>query len=282
MEKRMIAVPSRTKEILEQYGLRAKKGFGQNFLVDPVIVTRCAEMAHPEGAVIEIGPGIGSLTEALAQHAQHVTSYEIDEGLIPVLQDTLSDYDNVEIILQDFLKCDIQSKVKQLKQEFGQVTVCANLPYYITTPVLFRIFSLGNDIPYITVMVQKEVGDRFAAKPNDPDYSALSVQGQYLYNIRKLFTVPGRSFNPSPKVDSVIIQFERKEDVDLSIDLDDFFEMIRAVFKQRRKTIYNNMKEYLKDGQKAKEALQKAGIDEGCRAQELSVEQIRNLYEVLQ
>lgn len=282
MEKRMIAVPSRTKEILEQYGLRAKKGFGQNFLVDPVIVTRCAEMAHPEGAVIEIGPGIGSLTEALAQHAQHVTSYEIDEGLIPVLQDTLSDYDNVEIILQDFLECDIQSKVKQLKQEFGQVTVCANLPYYITTPVLFRIFSLGNDIPYITVMVQKEVGDRFAAKPNDPDYSALSVQGQYLYNIRKLFTVPGRSFNPSPKVDSVIIQFERKEDVDLSIDLDDFFEMIRAVFKQRRKTIYNNMKEYLKDGQKAKESLQKAGIDEGCRAQELSVEQIRNLYEVLQ
>lgn len=282
MEKRMIAVPSRTKEILEQYGLRAKKGFGQNFLVDPVIVTRCAEMAHPEGAVIEIGPGIGSLTEALAQHAQHVISYEIDEGLIPVLQDTLSDYDNVEIILQDFLECDIQSKVKQLKQEFGQVTVCANLPYYITTPVLFRIFSLGNDIPYITVMVQKEVGDRFAAKPNDPDYSALSVQGQYLYNIRKLFTVPGRSFNPSPKVDSVIIQFERKEDVDLSIDLDDFFEMIRAVFKQRRKTIYNNMKEYLKDGQKAKESLQKAGIDEGCRAQELSVEQIRNLYEVLQ
>ncbi|MGM9940518.1 MAG: 16S rRNA (adenine(1518)-N(6)/adenine(1519)-N(6))-dimethyltransferase RsmA [Bulleidia sp.] len=282
MEKRMIAVPSRTKEILDRYGLRAKKGFGQNFLVDPIIVTRCAEMAHPEGAVIEIGPGIGSLTEALAQHAKHVTSYEIDEGLIPVLQDTLSDYDNVEIILQDFLECDIQGKVKQLKQEYGQVTVCANLPYYITTPVLFRIFSLGNDIPYITVMVQKEVGDRFAAKPNDPEYGALSVQGQYLYNIRKLFTVPGRSFNPSPKVDSVIIQFERKEDVDLSIDLDDFFDMIRAVFKQRRKTIYNNLREYLKDGQKARDVLQKAGIEEGARGQELSVEQIRNLYEVLQ
>lgn len=281
METRMIAVPSRTKEILDRYGLRAKKGFGQNFLVDPVIVTRCAEMSHPEGAVIEIGPGIGSLTEALAQNAKHVTSYEIDENLIPVLQDTLSQYDNVEIILQDFLECDAAKKVKQLKEEYGQVTVCANLPYYITTPVLFRIFSLGNDIPYITVMVQKEVGDRFAAKPNDPEYGALSVQGQYLYNIRKLFTVPGRSFNPSPRVDSVIIQFERKQDADLSIDLDDFFALIHALFKQRRKTIYNNLREYVRDGDKARMLLEKAGIKEGCRAQELDVQQIRNLYEVV-
>ena len=246
-----------------------------------MIVTRCAEMSHPEGAVIEIGPGIGSLTEALAQNAKHVTSYEIDENLIPVLQDTLSQYDNVEIILQDFLECDVAQKVKQLKEEYRQVTVCANLPYYITTPVLFKIFSLGNDIPYITVMVQKEVGDRFAAKPNDPEYGALSVQGQYLYNIRKLFTVPGRSFNPSPRVDSVIIQFERKQDADLSIDLDDFFALIHALFKQRRKTIYNNLREYVRDGDKARMLLEKAGIKEGCRAQELDVQQIRNLYEVV-
>ena len=136
METRMIAVPSRTKEILDRYGLRAKKGFGQNFLVDPVIVTRCAEMSHPDGAVIEIGPGIGSLTEALAKNAQHVIAYEIDAGLIPVLQDTLAPYDNVEIILQDFLECDVADQVKRLKEEYGQVTVCANLPYYITTPVL--------------------------------------------------------------------------------------------------------------------------------------------------
>ena len=117
MADKMISVPSRTKEILDKYGLRAKKGFGQNFLVDPVIVTRCAEEAHPEGAVIEIGPGIGSLTEALAQHAQHVTSYEIDESLIPVLEDTLQKYDNVEIILEDFLETDIRSKVKELKEK---------------------------------------------------------------------------------------------------------------------------------------------------------------------
>lgn len=279
MADKMISVPSRTKEILDKYGLRAKKGFGQNFLVDPVIVTRCAEEAHPEGAVIEIGPGIGSLTEALAQHAQHVTSYEIDESLIPVLEDTLQKYDNVEIILEDFLETDIRSKVKELKEKYGQVTVCANLPYYITTPVLFKIFAMGNDIPYITVMVQKEVGDRFAAQPNDPDYSALSVQGQYLYKVRKLFTVPGRSFNPSPKVDSVIIQFERREDVDLSIDIDAFSEMVRALFKQRRKTVYNNLKEYVKDSERAKKILADADIKEGCRAQELTVEQIKRIYE---
>lgn len=280
-ERKMISVPSRTKEILEKYNLRAKKGFGQNFLVDPVIVTRCAQESHPEGAVIEIGPGIGSLTEALAQHAKHVTSYEIDESLIPVLEDTLSPYDNVEIILQDFLQTDIKEKVAQLKEEYGQVTVCANLPYYITTPVLFKIFTLGNDIPYITVMVQKEVGDRFAAHPNDPDYGALSVQGQYLYEIKKLFTVPGRSFNPSPRVDSVIIQFRRREDVDLSIDLDHFSELIRACFKQRRKTIYNNLKEYIKDPEKTKQILATAGIAEGCRAQELTVDAIKRIYEVM-
>ena len=279
MADKMIAVPSRTKEILDRYGLRAKKGFGQNFLVDPVIVTRCAEEAHPEGAVIEIGPGIGSLTEALAQHARHVTSYEIDEGLIRVLQDTLADYDNVEIILQDFLETDVAGKVKELKEKYGQVTVCANLPYYITTPVLFKIFALGNDIPYITVMVQKEVGDRFCAKPNDPEYSALSVQGQYLYKVRKLFTVPGRSFNPSPKVDSVIIQFERREDADLTVDLNAFSDLIRGVFRQRRKTVYNNLREYLKDGEKARAVLAEAEIPEGVRAQELTVEEIKRIYE---
>ena len=276
-----IAVPSRTKEILEKYNLHAKKGFGQNFLVDPVITERCAEAAHCEGAVIEIGPGIGSLTEELALHSKHVTAYEIDPDMAEVLKDTLSPYDNVEIILQDFLETDIEKKVKELKGQYGQVTVCSNLPYYITTPVLFKIFSLGNDIPYITVMVQKEVGDRFAAKPKDPEYGALSVEGQYLYDVKKLFTVPGRSFNPSPKVDSVIIQFTRKKDEDPDVDLNAFFELVRACFKQRRKTIYNNLKEYLKDTDQTVQVLEKAGISQGRRAQELSVEDFQKIYEAL-
>ena len=146
---RFISTPSRTKEILAKYDLRAKKGFGQNFLVDPKIVERCAEEAHCEGAVIEIGPGIGSLTEQLALHSKHVTAYEVDEDLIPVLAE---------------------------KETYGTVSVCANLPYYITSPVLFRLFEEAPDIPYITVMVQKEVGERFAAKVNDKEYSALSPQ----------------------------------------------------------------------------------------------------------
>jgi len=278
---KFISTPSYTKEILEKYGLRAKKGFGQNFLVDPVIVERCAQLGNVQDAVIEIGPGIGSLTEQLARYSKHVTAYEVDEDLIPVLGDTLSAYDNVEIILQDFLEIDLEAKVKELQKEYGSVSVCANLPYYITTPVLFKIFNQGKDIPYITVMVQKEVGDRFAAKPNDSQYGALSVEAQYLYDVKKLFNVPGRSFNPSPDVDSAIIQFKRKDDVDLSIDLEDFFNMVRALFKQRRKTIYNNLKDYVGDGEKAKDILARANVDVKQRAQELDVNQIKKIYEVL-
>ncbi len=276
---KFISTPSRTKEILEKYGIHAKKGFGQNFLVDPIIVERCAKEAHCEGAVIEIGPGIGSLTEQLAIYSQHVVAYEIDESLPPILKDTLSAYDNVEIILQDFLKADVKEKVNELKEQYGQVTVCANLPYYITSPVLFKIFDIGNAIPYITVMMQKEVGDRFIAKPNNSEYGALSVEGQYLYDVKKLFTVPGRSFNPSPKVDSVIIQFSRKSDVDLTINLNDFFEFVRACFKQRRKTLYNNLKEYLKDAEKTKQAMETTNIPLGVRAQELDVDTLKRLYE---
>lgn len=279
---KLISTPSRTKEILEEYGLRAKKGFGQNFLVDPIIVERCALASHCEGAVIEIGPGIGSLTEQLALHSRHVTAYEVDPDLLPVLTETLQAYSNVEIILQDFLGIDLSKKVQELKAQFGSVTVCANLPYYVTTPILFKIFEQGTEIPYITVMVQKEVGERFAAKPKDPQYGALSVEGQYLYEVKKLFNVPGRSFNPSPDVDSVIIQFRRREDVDLSIDLNVYFELVRACFKQRRKTIYNNLREFLGDSDKTKEVLQKADVLMGKRAQELSAEDLKKIYEVLQ
>ena len=279
MTKRWISVPSRTKEILETYDLRAKKGFGQNFLVDPVIVQRCADEAHCEGLVIEIGPGIGSLTEQLAERAQKVIAYEVDEDLIPVLQDTLKDYDNVEIILQDFLEADLKTLVPEWQKQYGIVTVCANLPYYITTPVLFKIFEEAPQIPYITVMVQKEVGERFAAEPGTPQYSALSVEGQYLYRVRRLFTVPGRSFNPSPNVDSVIIQFAARGVTHEDIDTEKFFALVRACFKQRRKTVYNNLREYTGSGEKAEEILNRAGIPASLRAQQLTVEQMIRIYE---
>lgn len=275
---RFISTPSRTKEILAKYDLRAKKGFGQNFLVDPKIVERCAEEAHCEGAVIEIGPGIGSLTEQLALHSRHVTAYEVDEDLIPVLADTLSPYDNVEVILEDFLVSDLRKKVDELKEKYGTVSVCANLPYYITSPVLFRLFEEAPDIPYITVMVQKEVGDRFAANVNDKEYSALSVEAQYLYQVKKLFNVPARSFNPSPNVDSSIIQFVRKDIQEPVEDIRDFFSFVKVCFKQRRKTIYNNLKEIM-DGEKAMDILAATGIEATRRAQELTTEQLKVLYE---
>lgn len=275
---KMISTPSYTKEILNRYDLRAKKGFGQNFLVDPVIVDKCAAMSHCEGAVIEIGPGIGSLTEGLAKYSKKVVSYEVDESLIPVLQDTLKDYPNVEIILQDFLKCDLRAKVDELEKDYGTVAVCANLPYYITTPVLFRLFEETPDISYITVMVQKEVADRFLASVNSAEYSSLSVEAQYLYNIKKLFNVPARSFNPSPRVDSVIIQFERKDVQESNEEIQKFFTFAKAAFKQRRKTIYNNLKEYYGSSEKTMEVMEKAGIDPSRRAQEFTVEELRALF----
>lgn len=275
---KMISTPSYTKEILNRYDLRAKKGFGQNFLVDPVIVDKCAAMSHCEGAVIEIGPGIGSLTEGLAKYSKKVVSYEVDESLIPVLQDTLKDYPNVEIILQDFLKCDLRARVDELEKDYGTVAVCANLPYYITTPVLFRLFEETPDISYITVMVQKEVADRFLASVNSAEYSSLSVEAQYLYNIKKLFNVPARSFNPSPRVDSVIIQFERKDVQESNEEIQKFFTFAKAAFKQRRKTIYNNLKEYYGSSEKTMEVLEKAGIDPSRRAQEFTVEELRALF----
>ncbi|MEE8806965.1 MAG: 16S rRNA (adenine(1518)-N(6)/adenine(1519)-N(6))-dimethyltransferase RsmA [Lactimicrobium sp.] len=277
-----IATPSRTKQILADYGLHAKKGYGQNFLVDPMLVERCAQEAHASDAVIEIGPGIGSLTEQLARVAKHVTAYEVDHDLEKVLADTLSPYDNIEIIWQDFLTCDLRAKVDELKAKYGSVSVCANLPYYITTPVLFRLFEEAPDIPYITVMVQKEVGERFAAAVNTADYGALSVEAQTLYDVKKLFNVPARSFNPSPNVDSVIIQFARHSEQTMdSQDLQNFFTFVKACFRQRRKTVYNNLRDYLGSGEQALAVLAKAGVDQRTRAQELSTEQLRKLYECL-
>ena len=271
-----ISTPSRTKELLETYGLKAKKNFGQNFLVDPIIVERSASLVK-DSAVIEIGPGLGSLTEELSNVAKKVVAYEIDEDMVNVLKDIFKDKKNIEIINEDILESDIETKVNELYEEYGVVNVCANLPYYITSPVLFKLFSIDT-IQKIIVMVQKEVGERFVAKPNDKEYSALSVEGQLLYEIEKLYTVPARSFNPSPKVDSVVIGFTRKnKEIE---NLDKLYDFIRACFKQRRKTIYNNLKE-IYESEELHTYLKKANILEEKRAQELSVEEIENLYNIV-
>ena len=273
-----IASVSRTRSILNTYDLKAKKTFGQNFLTDVSVVARAAESSHCEGAVIEIGPGIGALTEQLAMRSAHVRCYEVDERLIPVLEAELREYDNVEILLQDFLECDLEPAVSILLERYGSVSVCANLPYYVTTPILFRLFEGPQEIEWITVMVQKEVGERFSAEPGSPEYSALSAEAQYLYEVKKLFSVPGSAFTPPPKVDSAVIRFHRKKGVKTEPGL---FEFIRACFAQRRKTLYNNLKDYLGSGEQAGELLAAEGIAGNARAQQLDCEVFVHLYERL-
>ena len=267
-----IATTARTREILNKYDLRAKKGYGQNFITDVSVVARMADSTTCRGTAVEIGPGIGSLTEQLAQRFDHVIAYEIDERLREVLADTLQEYPNVEIRFGDFLAQDLDDVIR----EAGEITVAANLPYYITTPVLFKLFEYGQKIPDITVMVQKEVADRFTALPGTKEYSALSVEGQYLYTIRKLFNVPRTCFSPAPNVDSAVVQFLRRPETE-EIPVRQFFAFVRDCFKQRRKTLANNLKENY-GGERTAEILKNCGFSASVRPQELSVEDYVKLY----
>ena len=273
MENKPIATPSRTKEILNKYGIHAKKGFGQNFMTNLSVVERMAEASHPEYPVVEIGPGIGSLTEQLAKRAPSVDAFEIDERLRPVLADTLQAYDNVTIHFQDFL----EAQEEDIFGSHEKISVSANLPYYVTTPILFKLFEYGQRVPYITVMVQKEVAERFTAVPASKEYSALSVEAQYLYTVKKLFNVARTQFDPVPNVDSAVVGFSVHSDIPEDIPVQEFFAFVRDCFKQRRKTLYNNLKEIM-DTDRISRILQDAGIEAGRRPQELSVNEYIQLY----
>lgn len=280
-KNKTIATTARTREILNTYNLRAKKNFGQNFLVDASVTGRMASTLRDDGVVIEVGPGIGSLTEELAKRAKHVRSYEIDERLIPVLEDTLKDYDNVEIVLQDILETDINKELQSLVDKYKHIEFAANLPYYITTPVLFKLFESSIPFEKIVVMIQKEVADRFSAKPGTKEYGALSVESQYLYDVKKLFNVPRTSFNPAPNVDSAVISFTKHEK-NKTVDNEKlFFELVKACFKQRRKTLYNNLREYFDSKEKAESLLLKANIPLETRAEMLDLNQYIELYKAL-
>ena len=280
-KNKTIATTARTREILNTYNLRAKKNFGQNFLVDASVTGRMASTLRDDGVVIEVGPGIGSLTEELAKRAKHVRSYEIDERLIPVLEDTLKDYDNVEIFLQDILETDINKELQPLVDKYKHIEFVANLPYYITTPVLFKLFESSIPFEKIVVMIQKEVADRFSAKPGTKEYGALSVESQYLYDVKKLFNVPRTSFNPAPNVDSAVISFTKHEK-NKTVDNEKlFFELVKACFKQRRKTLYNNLREYFDSKEKAELLLLKANIPLETRAEMLDLNLYIELYKAL-
>lgn len=279
--KKAIATPSRTKEILETHDLFAKKNYGQNFLIEPGIVEKIARHAviSDHTLVIEIGPGIGALTQFLCEYAKKVVSFEIDDRFIEVLADTLSDYNNIEIIHQDFLSVDLKAFTKPYIEQGYDIVIAANLPYYITTPILFKIFEADAGIQSITVMMQKEVADRFSASENTKDYNALSVVTQYRCNVKVFMKVPRNVFQPKPAVDSSVVNFTFKT-IDEPLDEEKFFLLVKACFKQRRKTIRNNYIEFVQDKDKALLDLKNAGIDESRRAESLTLNEFKRLYEV--
>jgi 16S rRNA (adenine1518-N6/adenine1519-N6)-dimethyltransferase len=276
-----IAIPSRTKAILEKHGMYAKKNFGQNFLIDSGVVDKIARsaMVSENCAVFEIGPGIGALTQYLCEYGKKVTCFEIDERIPSVLSDTLQEYDNWNVILQDFLTVDFDAYVKECRSNGYDVVVAANLPYYITTPILFKLFEAQEKVDAITVMMQKEVADRFIARVNTKDYNALSVISSYRCEMSKVMNVPKNVFMPKPNVDSAVLQFRFKPQT--IENENEFFELVKACFKQRRKTIYNNLGEYFGDKEKAKQLLVDAQIDEKRRAETLTLEEFMHLYEVM-
>jgi 16S rRNA (adenine1518-N6/adenine1519-N6)-dimethyltransferase len=275
-----IATISRTNEILKKFGLFAKKSYGQNFIIDPSVVEKIARVSHADkdGCIIEIGPGIGGLTEQLALLSKKVLAYEIDSRLIDVLDYSLAEYKNIEIIHQDFLKTDLKQKLVELRSEYKTIRVCANLPYYITTPILFKLFEYRDSIDSITVMMQKEVADRFKAEVNSSSYNALSIIVQYLYSVKQVMKIPKTIFNPQPSIDSAVVEFIPREIIDPVKNEEEFFLFVKACFKQRRKTLYNNLRAFTEDKELSLKIIVECDFKENARAQEIDIEGFKRLF----
>ena len=273
--------PSTIREIKDKYGFRLSKSLGQNFLTDKNIIDEIIESAQigPEDLVMEIGPGIGVITMEAAEKAKKVIAVEIDKNLIPILKETLKDYDNVEIINKDILKTDVNGLIDGCKEKFAGVKILGNLPYYITTPIIMKLLEDGVKADSITIMMQKEVADRIKALPGTKAYGALSVAVQYYCTAEAVVNVPKEVFMPQPKVDSTILRLcIRKEKPVILEDRDMFFRCVKAGFGQRRKTLLNSLmgidnitKDIVRD------ALEKAGIDPSRRAETLNLEEFAKL-----
>ena len=283
-----IATPLRTKEILKKYGFSFKKSLGQNFLIDTNILKRIVDFANltEESGAIEIGPGIGALTEQLARSSKKVAAFEIDQRLLPILADTLSAYDNVKIIHSDILKADVGQVMAEEFKDIQDVMVVANLPYYVTTPIILKLLSENLPIRGIVCMLQKEVADRIAAKPGTKEYGSLSIAIQYHTIAETVMIVPKTVFMPQPNVDSAVIRLTKRETPIVEVRDEDFlFTVTRASFAQRRKTILNNLSSQLPDGKLKKEqiieALEKTGIDPTRRGETLSIEEFGHLSDAL-
>lgn len=278
MREPTLGNPQNTIGILQKYGFTFQKKFGQNFLIDTHVldkIIRAAEITK-EDLVLEIGPGIGTMTQYLAEAAGRVIAVEIDKNLIPILSDTLSEYDNVTVINDDILKLDIR-KLAREENEGKPVKVVANLPYYITTPIIMGLFENHVPVESITVMVQKEVADRMQAQPGNKNYGALSLAVQYYAEPYIVANVPPNCFMPRPKVGSAVIRLTRHSTLPVQVkDERLMFDIIRASFNQRRKTLANGLNNSDKlpfTKEKINEAIERLGRGPGVRGEALTLKE---------
>lgn len=278
--------PKNTIEILQKYHFNFQKKFGQNFLIDTGVLESIIEAARigPEDFVLEIGPGIGTMTQYLCEAAREVVAVEIDTNLIPILSDTLSGYTNVEVLNADILKVDIR-KLAREHNEGRPIKVVANLPYYITTPIIMGLFESHVPIDSITIMVQKEVADRMQEGPGSKEYGALSLAVQYYAKPEIVLTVPPSCFMPQPKVGSAVIRLTRHEEPPVNVKSEKLmFQVIRASFNQRRKTLANGLNNYgaFSIGKDAiQECIEALGVPVNIRGEALSLEQFARLSDLI-
>ena len=283
-----IADHSVTRAILERHGFTFKKSFGQNFLTDTNILQKIVDTAEIDKKVnvIEIGPGIGALTEFLAESAAEVMAFEIDDRLVPILADTLRDFDNVTVVNQDILKVDLAQYIAEFKNPDLPIKVVANLPYYITTPILMHLIESGIPFSEFVVMMQKEVADRISAQPNTKAYGSLSIAVQYYMTAKVAFIVPRTVFVPAPNVDSAILKMVRRDQPAVAVqDEKFFFKVSKASFVHRRKTLWNNLTSYFGKSEEIKAKLERAletiDLAPNVRGESLNLETFARLSDAL-
>lgn len=283
-----IADYSVTRAVLERHGFTFKKSFGQNFLTDTNILQKIVDTAEIDENVnvIEIGPGIGALTEFLAENAAEVMAFEIDDRLVPILADTLRDFDNVRVVNEDILKSDLQARIKEFANPNLPIKVVANLPYYITTPILMHLIESGIPFSEFVVMMQREVADRISAQPNSKSYGSLSIAVQYYMTAKVAFIVPRTVFVPAPNVDSAILKMVRRDQPAVGgKDEAFFFKVSKASFTHRRKTLWNNLTSYFGRSNEVKtkleSALDNAELSPSVRGEALDLQEFAHLADSL-
>ena len=283
-----IADYSVTRAILERHGFTFKKSFGQNFLTDTNILQKIVDTAEIDKKVnvIEIGPGIGALTEFLAESAAEVMAFEIDDRLVPILADTLRDFDNVTVVNQDILKVNLAQYMAEFKNPDLPIKVVANLPYYITTPILMHLIESGIPFSEFVVMMQREVADRISAQPNTKAYGSLSIAVQYYMTAKVAFIVPRTVFVPAPNVDSAILKMVRRDQPAVAVqDEKFFFKVSKASFVHRRKTLWNNLTSHFGKSEEIKAkltaALEQAELSPSVRGEALTLADFARLADAL-